>query len=486
MEHEGRYAILVGINDYDQDPLSGCVNDVNDLKHELINKCNLNEENIYTITSDLQAPLEDPYGSLSRVIYELKEKIITNGYEKNFIFFSFSGHGTRDHDNPYLQFKKNLIPLEAVYNTLVSNCITTNYFFLFDCCQAEHNGLTRARGSFSEEEYIKKLISRSEGTAILYACKKDQIANEGKENGFLTKTLINSIKTKENYDENGILSSEVLISKIKREFIDIDNQDPIGEYRGSGYYPLSSLKFWKEADTEMEKKLTSQKEESKRTTLPIKQENKNTDIDLEKFSSEYRIQSQEIFNETILTSLSPYLEGSENISILYDNDFAKKIYRKMSHYNILEDSISFERIKVKGTSLSFGLSASKASPEEYRDLYRFESLTEGNVFMKMDGSPFPSRLYLGYLILQVKFGTVLVIFSKILPWKQDDIELHKTNFSFEVLTINLQNPLEETSKKLTEYFSSYIKKIETKFKEEKESNSLKDLESFQHFTKDTI
>lgn len=257
MEHENRYAILLGINDYEKDPLIGCVNDVNDIKHELINKCNFNEENIYALTSNSDSPLIDPYGTLVKTIYDLKKKVSQEGHENNFFFFSFSGHALRSDNVPALQLKGISVPLEDIYTLIMSPPLTNNSFFLFDCCQIEHDGLIRTRGSsYEDEEFLNQLISGSEGTAILYACKKDQTAGEKGRNGFLTKAWIDTIKNEKNYDEYGILSSEILISKVKRDFVKIENQDPIGEYRGSGYYPISSLKFWKEEGEEVTIKRT--------------------------------------------------------------------------------------------------------------------------------------------------------------------------------------------------------------------------------------
>ena len=48
---ENRYAMIIGINDYEKEPLDFCVNDAKEIKQLFIEKADFREENIHMILS---------------------------------------------------------------------------------------------------------------------------------------------------------------------------------------------------------------------------------------------------------------------------------------------------------------------------------------------------------------------------------------------------------------------------------------------------
>ena len=80
-------ALLVGINKYPSAPLSGCVNDVNDMASFLVSKCGFVQESI-ALLLDAQATTEGIRKSLT-------DRLLVGARAGDRLFFHYSGHGAQ-------------------------------------------------------------------------------------------------------------------------------------------------------------------------------------------------------------------------------------------------------------------------------------------------------------------------------------------------------------------------------------------------------
>lgn len=62
MMPEKRFAILVGINDYSDSPLSYCVNDALSMQQILTNKCGFEKDRVKVIISTKEEPKQIDFG----------------------------------------------------------------------------------------------------------------------------------------------------------------------------------------------------------------------------------------------------------------------------------------------------------------------------------------------------------------------------------------------------------------------------------------
>jgi hypothetical protein len=139
-------ALLIGINydedQYKDDDLNGCVNDLNNLKKFLKEKCDFQEEEIITLVNT-----EATKEAIEMEILNLSYFSFANPGAN--VWFSYSGHGTRfviDHSKtsevlcPYDYLHKGVISDSWLKTNFVNLLHTdTNAFVLMDCCNSGSN-----------------------------------------------------------------------------------------------------------------------------------------------------------------------------------------------------------------------------------------------------------------------------------------------------------------------------------------------------------
>lgn len=144
-----KYALLIGINYRGQNniELTGCINDINNVKSFLINNCNYNNSNIIMMSDVHIPPTRD------NILNEL-DKLVNKAINENVkeIFFSYSGHGSYVKDLgkntetdkqdevlvpiDWLYNKDKLIKDDELYDKLVKLPSLCNLFALIDCCNS--------------------------------------------------------------------------------------------------------------------------------------------------------------------------------------------------------------------------------------------------------------------------------------------------------------------------------------------------------------
>lgn len=231
---EIRYAIIIGINDYSQNPLSYCVNDAIEFKEVLINNCRFDENNIFMITSDTKTSEKDITGKYLEALREIKERFIS---KEDSILFYFAGHGSCKNNKSVVWLQESSYPIENIFND-ISSLNPKVQMYIIDSCQSGSKVLTR-----NKDTELQQYIRSAKGTMFLYACQNTESAQELNEleHGLLTYKILESIKNKELYDDKGYLSFNRIVDYVQRE-TSVESgfeQIPVIENNIVGFYPFA-------------------------------------------------------------------------------------------------------------------------------------------------------------------------------------------------------------------------------------------------------
>lgn len=168
-------ALVVGINNYPRSPLSGCINDANDVARIL----RTNEDG--SVNYDVRCEVDvKSKGALRGMI----EKLF--GGDTEDVLLYFSGHGTIDALGGYIvtpDYSEHDmgVSMEDILNHANrSRC--KNKVIILDCCHAGN------LGSVASTDNSNAIIS--EGLTVLTACEKKESAVELGGHGIFTELLI--------------------------------------------------------------------------------------------------------------------------------------------------------------------------------------------------------------------------------------------------------------------------------------------------------
>jgi len=231
---EVRYAIIIGINDYNDSPLNFCVNDAVDIKKVLMSNCKFDEKNIFMITSDDKNSNKDITGKYLESIRAIKEEFRAN---EDSILFYFAGHGSCKNNKSVVWLQESSYPIEEIFNDicLLNPKVQT---YIIDSCASGSKVLTR-----NKESELEKYIKSSKGAMFLYACQNTESAQELSklEHGLLTYKILEAIENKDLYDEKGYLTFNRIVDYVQREIsLNSDfTQIPVIENNIVGFYPFA-------------------------------------------------------------------------------------------------------------------------------------------------------------------------------------------------------------------------------------------------------
>lgn len=174
-----RKALIVGLNDYPDCPLFGCVNDAKEIE-KLLSKNQDGSRNFDTCTCLNNVTKSE----LTDKIKELFK------YPNEVALLYFSGHGYVDTDNSYIvttDFAPGNYGVD--FNTILSivnNSPVKNKIIILDSCFSGGMGSSGIFGNTST--YI------SDGTTILTASRSNETSVEHNDHGLFTMLLIEALK----------------------------------------------------------------------------------------------------------------------------------------------------------------------------------------------------------------------------------------------------------------------------------------------------
>ncbi|WP_439695840.1 caspase domain-containing protein [Mucilaginibacter sp. AW1-7] len=234
-----RFAILIGINDYHRAPLRFSVNDVSLIRSKLISNCSFEPDDIFSISSTVDKPIENVQELLEKVFNNLRDVVQPN----DSILFYFSGHG-KVIDEFLLEFHDIDVSLSSV-QTKIDALNNKNQFFIIDAC---HAGGAEVKGEEIEainQFYRDKIAQRTGGLQILCSCSKNQIslARPELQNGVYTHYLAKAIDNAALYDIDyrSLSLNQIHEYAVKQLEISKEEQIPFLITRMAGYFPFAHL-----------------------------------------------------------------------------------------------------------------------------------------------------------------------------------------------------------------------------------------------------
>jgi len=249
-----RYAILVGINDYEDDTfvsLKYAVNDARQMANLLVctKRTGFKKSHIRLLTSDSKDTEQQPRRNnlIKEVCY-----VTEFASRDDLILFHFAGHGEVRGDVAYLlpqdvsstDIAETAVSLEWLKDTLKQSKARAKVLFL-DAC---HAGVRRTR-SLSRGltgDVVKHVFTEAEGFSVLSSCKQDQFAHEWdkKQHGVFTHFILEGLDGAADWSSKGFVTVSDLnrhvVSKVKEwARKHRRQQEPTVEQSGMGDIPLA-------------------------------------------------------------------------------------------------------------------------------------------------------------------------------------------------------------------------------------------------------
>src|SRR5260221_5174389 len=177
-----RKALIVGIDDYPNAPLNGCVNDANKMEEVLAR----NEDGSPNFTCK---KLIAPNKTITKPILKRHVEDLF-AHQPDVALFYFSGHGTENNLGGYLVTQDARaydegLPMQDVL-TLANNSRTHEVVIILDCCNS---------GAFGRVPAINNTaVNLREGISVLTASLADQSSMEVNGNGIFTKLIYEALQ----------------------------------------------------------------------------------------------------------------------------------------------------------------------------------------------------------------------------------------------------------------------------------------------------
>ncbi|TAL69162.1 MAG: caspase family protein [Bacteroidetes bacterium] len=241
MSKENRFAIIIGINDYESSPLNYCVNDAVQVKDILIQKARYYSENIFIITSRADDSIRDITGRYLEALRNIEKRFIS---KEDSILFYFAGHGKYFNNESQIKFHDSYYPISNVFND-IGNLEPRFQFYIIDACQSGGKVLSRQETTLEDDNLIQNFINKSSGVLFLYACQTNEQAQEEsqKSHGIMTYHFLEALKNDNLYDTDSILTPGRIQEYVSKNTASESgfNQIPVIENRITGYYPFAFL-----------------------------------------------------------------------------------------------------------------------------------------------------------------------------------------------------------------------------------------------------
>ncbi|MCB0501302.1 MAG: caspase family protein [Bacteroidetes bacterium] len=376
MRIDRRFAIVIGINDYEIKPLDFCVNDADSVADILEQKCYFKKDDIYKITSDKDNPIKDISGHLESALIEIEKHLIPN---EDSIFFFFAGHGEYHFEKSGLQFHDSLTEIGHIFEKI--NSLKPKYqCYVIDAC--ESGGKVLTRGANKESDLISNYIDKSTGILFMYAATEKETAKEYEKikHGLFTHYFLDAINKTEIYDEEGILTPNRIQDYIAKETSKESKfkQTPVIENRTIGYYPFA----FKSAEKKEEK-------ENTRVSKSDKIEKSNNTIQKEYFPEVPSEIRKEIFDQlkpeldTLITNhleefdYGKYELSSGNDFGVFQSDVEDKLTEEIVKKSVsekvvsLNNAFSSERELIKPNPILGGMGMITALLNQNKPEYRY-------------------------------------------------------------------------------------------------------------------
>jgi len=257
-----RYALLVGVGDYDNpsiNDLPACVNDVEDLA-TMLQEANRGGFEVMKLVSN-KTPQKDDDPTGTSVLRSLKA-IVNQAKPEDLLLFYFSGHGyyLKNTEESYLlteeadvDFLNRTALSSRDLNSILDTAKAKKIITIFDSCHA--GGVTLAKATDAEslpKSYYEAFVS-SEGCWTLYSCKENEWSYllDDRQNSVFSKYLIDGLKGEANKDGDEFISMSELYDYVHQKVVahfsndSTRQQTPMSDSRIVGKIPLVADLRWR-------------------------------------------------------------------------------------------------------------------------------------------------------------------------------------------------------------------------------------------------
>ena len=222
-----RYAILVGVEKYDDvniPPLAGPVNDVEQMRRSLETYAGFEDDNIFVLSTIGPADSTPTRPHILTALSRIKNMVPTNGL----LLFMFSGHGMSKGEKAYLLpsdavqtddpelLANTALPVDLVRKGIAATGVRQTIVFL-DACR---NGLESSKGegdnplttAFKDEFDFSRLNKEIEASVVVYATGLGSRAwiDNDKHLGYFTEAITNALSGKAANSQGRITLSSLL------------------------------------------------------------------------------------------------------------------------------------------------------------------------------------------------------------------------------------------------------------------------------------
>ena len=222
-----KYALLVGINDYQGDisPLRYCVTDVEAFRDALVDVADYKPENVHLLTDQMEGRDLPQFNNVLLRLETLARQVQP---EDTFIFY-FSGHGISNQDQSYLlaldsdtttqrTLRRSAIPIDEV-NEILSEVKAQQLLTIIDACRNDPSSGRGNQDNLLSDNFARGFKIQRQSTssgkpavsATLYACSVGERAYEwsDKKHGVFSYFLLQGLKGKAANDQGDVTITDL-------------------------------------------------------------------------------------------------------------------------------------------------------------------------------------------------------------------------------------------------------------------------------------
>lgn len=322
---ERRFAILLGMNNYQKNPLLYSVKDVKDLHTVLISHCKFEEENVVQIldsTSPVKEQLNDAFALIESKFC----------HDVDLFLFYYSGHGeyNREEEKSVLLFEDNTtIAIGDIVMNYFEPLKAKNQYLIIDACHSGKNFYIKPKNNIRKRE--RKLLNDSKELYFLFAAEENKKAyqNDRLKNSYYTFYFTEAIRNNTIYDEDGWLTMNSIDEYVRKKISNHKDiiQIPGSESRTTGYKPFafintgeklnkinseinkSEIMSASESDFNLGQSLTTENREKIQHQIKLILESEFDHISLDELTDQYEMQKRSKY-DTLPHDLEEALEKS--------------------------------------------------------------------------------------------------------------------------------------------------------------------------------
>jgi formylglycine-generating enzyme required for sulfatase activity len=214
MDQGSRWAVVIGVNKYEESPLRYCVSDARLIADVLVKNCGLSKEKILVMTDDQPNRHQQP--RKAELLTQIPAFLSKVGKRDTVLVF-FAGHGMTKDGQSFLcplDFNPDSSRLTGwrvdELRTMLQDCEAGQKLLILDCCHS--GGAVATSGFGANPQELGGAFSSAQGMITFASCRTNQTSLESPErgHGVFSDVLAAGLAGEADFDRNGIVDSDEL------------------------------------------------------------------------------------------------------------------------------------------------------------------------------------------------------------------------------------------------------------------------------------